>query len=196
VPWRERLLKLWQRAAPWLDRWVRPFALGLAILLIAAGTAVLVVRLMMLAIRRIPAAAGDWSDRESVPEPPPSALPAKDVETPLERAEHRRGVWAIGLSVGALLILIAAGLVLQTLVHDQRPADFFQPVGARPMPAANLLQGYHWVDQKAGVVQIPIERAMDLLAQRGLPARTAADSQAFSDHGQGGPSDSSGGRSP
>jgi hypothetical protein len=27
------------------------------------------------------------------------------------------------------------------------------------------------VDQKAGTVRIPIERAMDLLAQRGLPVR-------------------------
>jgi hypothetical protein len=31
------------------------------------------------------------------------------------------------------------------------------------------LTTYGWVDQKAGVVRIPIERAMDLLVQRGLP---------------------------
>jgi len=195
VPWRKRLRKVWRRAAPWLDRWVRPFALGLAILLIAAGTALLAVRLMMLAIGRIPDAADEWLDRALVPVPllPP---PLKVVETPLEQAEHHRGVLALSLGIASLLVLVAAGLVVQSLIHDQRPADFFRPVGARPMPAANLLQGYHWVDQKAGVVQIPIERAMDLLAQRGLPARSAADSQAFSDHGQGGPSDSSGGRSP
>jgi hypothetical protein len=34
------------------------------------------------------------------------------------------------------------------------------------------LATYGWVDQKAGVVRIPIERAMDLIAQRGLPTRT------------------------
>jgi hypothetical protein len=33
------------------------------------------------------------------------------------------------------------------------------------------LATYGWVDQKAGVVRIPIERAMDLIAQRGLPTR-------------------------
>jgi hypothetical protein len=33
------------------------------------------------------------------------------------------------------------------------------------------LNGYGWVDRKAGVVRIPIERAMDLLVQRGLPVR-------------------------
>jgi hypothetical protein len=31
------------------------------------------------------------------------------------------------------------------------------------------LNSYGWVDQKAGVVHIPIEHAMQLLAQRGLP---------------------------
>lgn len=34
------------------------------------------------------------------------------------------------------------------------------------------LATYGWVDQKAGIVRIPIERAMDLIAQRGLPARS------------------------
>lgn len=33
------------------------------------------------------------------------------------------------------------------------------------------LYSYGWVDQKAGTVRIPIERAMELLAQRGLPVR-------------------------
>ena len=34
-----------------------------------------------------------------------------------------------------------------------------------------ILASYDWVDQKNGVVRIPIDRAMDLLAQRGLPVR-------------------------
>jgi hypothetical protein len=33
------------------------------------------------------------------------------------------------------------------------------------------LHSYSWVDQQAGVVRIPIDRAMQLLAQRGLPTR-------------------------
>ena len=33
------------------------------------------------------------------------------------------------------------------------------------------LNGYGWVDRGAGVVRIPIGRAMDLVAQRGLPVR-------------------------
>jgi hypothetical protein len=33
------------------------------------------------------------------------------------------------------------------------------------------LNSYGWIDKTAGVIRIPIDRAMDLLAQRGLPAR-------------------------
>ena len=32
-----------------------------------------------------------------------------------------------------------------------------------------LLDHYSWVDQSQGKVRIPIERAMELIAQRGLP---------------------------
>jgi hypothetical protein len=37
-----------------------------------------------------------------------------------------------------------------------------------------LLDSYGWVDENAGTVRIPIERAMDLLVQRGLPVRPQA----------------------
>jgi hypothetical protein len=33
------------------------------------------------------------------------------------------------------------------------------------------LDSYGWVDEKAGTVHIPIERAIDILLQRGLPVR-------------------------
>ncbi len=37
-----------------------------------------------------------------------------------------------------------------------------------------VLTGYRWIDAKAGVVQIPIDRAMELLVQRGLPSGKSA----------------------
>ncbi|HEY1801092.1 MAG TPA: hypothetical protein VGG46_09180 [Terriglobales bacterium] len=42
------------------------------------------------------------------------------------------------------------------------------------------LYSYGWADQQAGTVRIPIDRAMDLLVQRGLPVRpeSADDSSA------------------
>jgi hypothetical protein len=33
------------------------------------------------------------------------------------------------------------------------------------------LQSYGWVDRQQGVVRIPVSRAMDLIAQRGLPKK-------------------------
>lgn len=36
------------------------------------------------------------------------------------------------------------------------------------------LDSYGWVDRDAGLIRIPIQRAMELTAERGLPARTDA----------------------
>jgi hypothetical protein len=35
------------------------------------------------------------------------------------------------------------------------------------------LSTYDWIDEQAGTVRIPIDRAMDLIVQRGLPVREA-----------------------
>jgi hypothetical protein len=39
------------------------------------------------------------------------------------------------------------------------------------MQEADQLNSYGWVDEKAGVARIPIERAMQLIAERGLPVQ-------------------------
>jgi hypothetical protein len=51
------------------------------------------------------------------------------------------------------------------------------------------LSTYRWVDRQAGLVAIPIDRAMDMVAQQGLPARPASG-----DLGNRAPSTSSSGR--
>jgi hypothetical protein len=101
-----------------------------------------------------------------------------------------------GLGVFALL---ASGLIISIVVfryfvtHQSLgpPASPFENVRALPSrpvlqvtPARDLheyldqqhavLNSYGWVDQKAGVVRIPIDRAMDLLLQKGLPVRSSA----------------------
>jgi hypothetical protein len=37
------------------------------------------------------------------------------------------------------------------------------------------VNGYSWVDQQSKVVRIPVDRAIDLVLQHGLPARSASD---------------------
>ncbi len=41
-----------------------------------------------------------------------------------------------------------------------------------------LLSNYSWIDQSKGTVRIPIEQAMQLIAQRGLPTAPAVNPQA------------------
>ena len=47
------------------------------------------------------------------------------------------------------------------------------PNELRQMRAAEeaALNSYGWVDKEAGVVKIPVDRAMEILAKKGLPAR-------------------------
>ena len=54
------------------------------------------------------------------------------------------------------------------------PAPSLQVTPRRDLKAMRteekaLLHSYGWMDQKAGVVRIPIDRAMKLLTERGLP---------------------------
>jgi hypothetical protein len=101
------------------------------------------------------------------------------------------GKFAIAL---ALLCLVSLGVLFGMFRFFQardntaavKPID---PVRAFPQPqlqktpALDLeaireaenqkLESYGWVVREKGVVRIPIERAIDLLAQRGLPARAA-----------------------
>jgi hypothetical protein len=41
-----------------------------------------------------------------------------------------------------------------------------------------MLSNYTWVDESKGTVRIPIERAMELIAQRGLPVAQPVQTQA------------------
>ncbi len=127
---------------------------------------------------------------------------AHQVERP-DAIEHRdvapRGViiFFISLGVGILLaLLIVYGLYVflartradvapfPTIKEDQVPPE----PRIQPEPALDIwkfhaetnakLNSYAWIDQKAGVVRIPVDRAMELLAQRGLPARTGTEAVA------------------
>jgi hypothetical protein len=74
---------------------------------------------------------------------------------------------------------------------ETQPGQVIQPLRERQQAQ---ITGYHWLDRGAGRVQIPIDRAMDLLAAQGLPSRPASDAQQYQDHGSTLPSDASSGR--
>jgi hypothetical protein len=122
----------------------------------------------------------------------------------------------ISVAIVAILLLTLGGLYgLFSFLQSQPPAA--QPPsalgGAQPTPPGPRLQtdpvadwqdlrgteeanlsSYGWADQKAGKVRIPIDRAIELLAQRGLPVAPGATRQFGGDRTPN--LDSSGGREP
>jgi len=50
---------------------------------------------------------------------------------------------------------------------EEHPANDLQELRAHEK---QVLGSYGWVDKKTGVVRVPIDRAMDLVLQRGFPA--------------------------
>jgi hypothetical protein len=105
-----------------------------------------------------------------------------------------RGVrwFTAGLAVLAVMVLVLMGALLWVLSGGRPPG---QGVVTPSVPAPNMspepdlqvassldyqemraaqeaqLNSYRWVDREAGIAVIPIERAMEILASRGLPAR-------------------------
>ena len=100
--------------------------------------------------------------------------------------------WGVGLIAAVLLILVFLFWLFNffskresRLGHDpvgirrSMPQTTGPPLQISPrnemaeMRAAEekILHSYGWIDEQKGIVRIPIERAMELTAQRGLPAR-------------------------
>jgi len=106
-------------------------------------------------------------------------------------------VFGVGLSLLVIAGLLVSGAVLHYFVSHQGlgpPASPFENVRTLPPEPRlqvsaprdlkqykaiqeEILNNYGWVDQKAGVVRIPIDRAMDILLQKGLPVGGAAPSK-------------------
>lgn len=63
-------------------------------------------------------------------------------------------------------------------INPQPRLDVDAPSQLREMRAGEdaMLSSYGWADKDAGVVRIPIDRAMEILASQGLPARKAEPS--------------------
>jgi hypothetical protein len=114
---------------------------------------------------------------------------------------HLRNVLIVGASVMAMIVfsLGTAGILIHVFsqnrpMHSMQSLGLISAPGLQPLerfPEPNLqldddhlehmrliaeqnqiLNSYGWVDRSNGIVRIPIERAMALLAERGLPTRT------------------------
>jgi mono/diheme cytochrome c family protein len=93
----------------------------------------------------------------------------------------------VGIGCAAVVVLALAGIVAAAVLGWPRVVDLLAGRGA-PLPiviedhtspeqvaalragADEQLGGYAWVDKEAGIARIPIDRAMAMIAERGLPA--------------------------
>jgi hypothetical protein len=66
---------------------------------------------------------------------------------------------------------LAAGIVRPLPPPPRLQTYPFDDIKALRKEENKVLDHYAWVDQNAGVVRIPIERAIDVLAEKGLPYR-------------------------
>jgi hypothetical protein len=98
---------------------------------------------------------------------------------------------ALGLFVGGAIIIFAVHLLITSLMVTQPPktagqanipathGEKFPQPRLEVKPGTSLaelhaaeeadLNSYGWIDRSSGVVRIPIDRAMQLLVERGLP---------------------------
>jgi hypothetical protein len=107
------------------------------------------------------------------------------------RPVRQAGLWLVGVTVGAMIVLLPLMSVLEEFAKGrdeasrplafeearQAPAPRLQRVPTQDVQVlraeeAEILSSYAWVDEKQGIVRLPIERAMALVVERGLPAPT------------------------
>ena len=93
-----------------------------------------------------------------------------------------RGIYITGAVMAAMVIasfLLMLGLLrLFSYTTGSRPASQFATPDAKAQRAGQLqqlrtkertmLEEYRWVDPAAGIARIPIERAMEIVAEQGL----------------------------
>jgi hypothetical protein len=130
-----------------------------------------------------------------------SRRPARRLPPGVDAEDLAAGYELSDLNPRGLSVVLVAGLVAFTLllvgvtalgvaftgfpIVVGSPPATVQP--APPLPRLEVQSGqslapylaaerrrldtYRWIDRQAGIAAIPIDRAMDLVAQRGLPAR-------------------------
>jgi hypothetical protein len=149
----------------------------------------------------------------------PAGVDAEDLQAGYERSDMRPAVVLAGAA--ALTIIMAGVLVAVTFFETSltgvppvvsAPSDLIGGLSAapRPTPPAPQLEAqpgqslqpymaaeqaklasYRWVDRANGIAAIPIDRAMDVIVQQGLPSRPSSTAR---DTGSASPSSASSGR--
>jgi len=77
----------------------------------------------------------------------------------------------IVLLIGAFLVCLLTIGIFRYFHNEYLPAQvtYLQLQNLRALED-HVLSSYAWVDQNAGTVRIPIDQAIDMVAQKGLPS--------------------------
>jgi hypothetical protein len=128
----------------------------------------------------------------------PDALARRhEMQNPPVRGMLLTAAWIVGVTV-ACAVMIWFGMVALTrsrpmdksivlrgiiVASNAAPLERFPQPHLQLSPPADMsafrareeeaLTNYAWIDRTNGIVRIPIERAMDLLLERGLPVRAS-----------------------
>jgi hypothetical protein len=105
-----------------------------------------------------------------------------------EKRDIDAGLVAKAIGALAVFACLVAGATLLTMKFLGGPEETvkIQPLPPEPRLQADpsddiaklrayeesMLERYSWVDRDKGIVRIPIDRAIEITAQRGLPSRT------------------------
>lgn len=129
-----------------------------------------------------------------------SEAPSKAIEARHERRDfHPKNVVVFALSLAVTVIVVGwvcyelFGFFSRIEMKTQAPPSPLA-ISPRPVPGPHLLvrpgedlkrlraaedallNSYGWIDRDKGLVHIPIGRAIDILAQKGLPTRAQTGS--------------------
>ena len=156
---------------------------------------------LLLRVLEVAVVIGALLDRRAVPRLP-EGVDEKDLATGYEHGDMTPAVVAsaaVGLLIMLGVVLLAVTLLEQVMVGIpvtiSRPSDLVNGLQAAPAPTPpapaleadpgqtfnpyraaqeQKLNTYGWVDRAAGVIRMPIDRAIDVTAERGLPGRPMA----------------------
>lgn len=130
----------------------------------------------------------------------PSHNDNKQTRGPETQDANFKSVLLSGIGLMGILVvgLVLSWIVYAIVVKDRvnAPPTTFAVPDTTKLPAAprlqpdphvvlvamrreedSILTSYGWVDRDSGIVRLPVERAMEMLAQKGLPSRGDAKAE-------------------
>jgi hypothetical protein len=82
-----------------------------------------------------------------------------------------------GLAIGTLIVFVLVVGIFRYFYDTDKTVEVapYEQLQQLRVREDHILNSYAWVDKNAGTVRVPIDRAIDLLAAKGLPSHNYLD---------------------